>query len=80
MIEMRVRTWPKIVYTNEPFFNLTDIHDTDINLMPKKYAGAVGLDRCPMQVLLYKKKTSGTDNRRTLDVLYISPVDVLALY
>ena len=42
---------------------------TNINLTPKKYAGAVGLDRSPsLASLLYKKKTSGTDIRRTPDV------------
>ena len=42
-------------------------------MTPKKYAGAVGLDRSaslasPIALLLYKKKTSSTDIRRTLDV------------
>ena len=42
---------------------------TNINLTPKNYAGAVGLDRSPsLASLLYKKKTSGTDIRRTPDV------------
>ena len=46
---------------------------TNINFTPKKYAGAVGLDRSPslaspVASLLYKKKTSGTEVRRTPDV------------
>ena len=41
--------WPKNVHNDKPnFLNLTKIHDTDKHwLYPKKYAGAVGLDRSP---------------------------------
>ena len=60
------------------------ITPTNINFTPKKYASAVGLDRSPspsshwlghlpslaspVASLLYKKKTSGTEVRRTPDV------------
>ena len=51
----------------------------NINLTPKKYDGAVGLDRSPSPgsqaritslaaLLHYKKKTSGTDIKMTPDV------------
>ena len=67
------------------FFKLTEIHDTDnINFTPKKFAGAVSLNRSPrpgsqgshwlghlpsLALLLYKKKkTSGTEVRRIWDV------------
>ena len=45
---------------------------TNINLPSKKYAGAVGLDRSPslaspVASLLYKKKKSGMEIRRTQD-------------
>ena len=43
---------------------------TNINFPPKKYAGAVRLDSLASHVasLLYKKKTSGMEVRRTPDV------------
>ena len=66
-----VGVWPENVHNNQPyFFNLTEIHDTDKHYVyTKKYAGAVSLDRSPsLASLLYKKKKSGTEVRRTLDV------------
>ena len=54
---------------------------TNINFTPQKYAGAVGLDRSPtparkhlqghlpsLALLIYKKKTSGMEVRRTQGV------------
>ena len=54
---------------------------TNISFTPKKYASAFGLERSPspglqahtglanpVTLLLYKKKTSGTEVRRTQDV------------
>ena len=47
MTENRVWIWPKNIDIDKPYFlNLTKIHEpTNINFPPKKYAGAVGLDR-----------------------------------
>ena len=74
MTENKVRTWPKkfITPTNLIFWVWPKFTTpTNINLTPKKYAGAVGLGRCPSQCKLLsytRKKTPGTDIRRTPDV------------
>ena len=79
MTENRVRTWPKIYHTDVPYFFLFDRNSRYRRILTWcQKNGAVGLDRSPsltsshwlghfpsLVSLLYKKKTSGADIRRT---------------
>ena len=70
LTNLNVGTWPKFTTT------------TNINFTPQKYAGAVGLNRspspglqactgwdtCPALLRYSKRKTSGTEVRRTPDI------------